>query len=200
MHPNTDRCNIAGQPAICGKGVIMELPVKIREMLEQLDSTTYNHSLRVWKMAVLMEAAYGMEDGSLSTAALVHDIGKLYIPERILDKHGGLTGLEREVIGLHPYYGYRLLKDHGVDEEVGRLVLYHHGMNPALAKSLPEYHGVPVVDRAKMLHTIDAFEALTTDRPYRRRMSVRQAADFLEGQEGYHPVAMSFLRENAVDF
>lgn len=182
------------------KGVIMELPVKIREMLEQLDSTTYNHSLRVWKMAVLMEAAYRMEDESLSTAALVHDIGKLHIPERILDKHGGLTALEREVMGLHPYLGYRLLTDHGVGEEVKRLVLYHHGMNPALLNPLPEYHGVSVADRARMLHTIDAFEALTTDRPYRRRMSVKQAADFLGGQEGYHSGALLFLKENAVDF
>lgn len=81
-------------------------------------------------------------------------------------------------MGLHPYFGYRMLGGYGVSEEVRRMVLYHHGMNPVVLQPLAEYRGAAVEDRARMLHTIDAFEALTTDRPYRRRMSVRQAAVF----------------------
>lgn len=178
----------------------MDLPVEIRDAVEGMDSTTYNHSVRTWRFARMIEAYFCLGDDKLSDAAYVHDIGKLFIPEKILDKHEGLTQLEREIMGLHPYYGYQILGEYGMCEEVKRMVLYHHGMNPVVLKPLAAYPCAAVADRAKMLHTIDAFEALTTDRPYRRRMSVRQAADFLEGQEGYHREVLDCLKRCAADF
>lgn len=178
----------------------MDLPVEIRSIMEKMNSTTYNHSLRVWELALEVEAHFQMTDEVLSTAALVHDIGKYYIPERILDRHEGLSPLERDVIDLHPYLGYRILEDYKVGEAVKRIVLYHHGMKPRLLAPLPEFYSVTTMEKAKMLHTIDAFEALTTDRPYRRRMSVGRAATFLEGQEGYHSRTLLYLKENVPDF
>lgn len=178
----------------------MNLPEKIKEKMELLDSTTYNHSIRVWKLALSVEEYYRMADDSLSTAALVHDIGKLYISPAILDKHEGFTELERELVDLHPYIGYRMLKECNVSEVVRRIVLYHHGRNPRLLSPLPEFYSSMVESKAKMLKTIDAFEALTTDRPYRRRMSVKQAAAFLREQEGYHRQVLRYLRENIHDF
>lgn len=79
-------------------------------------------------------------------------------------------------------------------------MLYHHGRNPRLLSPLPEFYSSMVESKAKMLKTIDAFEALTTDRPYRRRMSVKQAAAFLREQEGYHRQVLRYLRENIHDF
>lgn len=178
----------------------MNLPAKIKDKMAQLDSTTYNHSIRVWKLALGVEEYYRMEDDSLSTAAFVHDIGKLYISPEILDKHESFTELERELVNLHPYIGYRILEEGSVSEIVRRIVLYHHGMNPKLLASLPDFYSSMVESKAKMLHTIDAFEALTTDRPYRRRMSVKQAAAFLREQEGCHRQVLRFLRENIHDF
>lgn len=178
----------------------MELPMEIKNRMEQMDSTTYNHSIRVWELALGVEAYYKMTDDCLSTAALVHDIGKLYISERILDKHEGFDTLEREIIDLHPYIGYRILDDHRVNEVVKRIVLYHHGMHPKRLEPLPEFYSVMTMEKAKMLHTIDAFEALTTDRPYHRRLSVRQAVSFLQGQEGYHSHILLYLKEHAADF
>lgn len=178
----------------------MDLSVEVRAMVEGMDSYTYNHSVRTWRFACMVEAFFCLGADRLSDAAYVHDIGKLFIPDRILDKHGGLKQFEREVMGLHPYFGYRILEGHGISEEVRRMVLYHHGMNPVLLKPLTEYPVEVVADRAKMLHTIDAFEALTTDRPYRRRMSVRQAAEFLKGQDGYHMEVLSCLKRCAEDF
>ena len=150
----------------------MDLPVEIRSMMERMNSATYNHSLRVCELALEVEAHFQMMDEVLSTAALVYDIGKYYISERILDKHEGLSPVERNVINLHPFLGYRILEDYQVGEAVRRIVLYHHGMRPRLLTPLPEFYSVTTLEKAKMLHTIDAFEALTTDRPYRRRMSV----------------------------
>lgn len=178
----------------------MELPVGIRNRMEQMDSVTYNHSHRVWMIALGLEAHYRMPDDCLSTAAFVHDIGKLYISSRILDKHGELDKLEREIVDLHPYIGYRMLEEFKMNEVVKRIVLYHHGMNPKLLSPIPEFYSVMTMDKAKMLQTIDAFEALTTDRPYRRRMSVEQAVHFLQGQEGYHNEVLRYLDKHVKDF
>ena len=102
----------------------------LSETFNRLDATTYNHSVRVMKIASEIESFYGLGDNYLSIAALLHDIGKVYISRKVLDKVSPLTGLEREIISLHPYYGYKILKDYDINEDVCRLVLYHHGMDP----------------------------------------------------------------------
>lgn len=85
-------------------------------------------------------------------------------------------------------------------KRIKRLVLYHHGMNPRLLSPVPEYSCPWIAEDARILHTIDAFEALTTDRLYRRRMSVGQAAEFLGMQEGYHAGTLAFLVGQEADF
>lgn len=178
----------------------MKLSNDVLNLMEKLDATTYNHSYRLWEMAMDVEEHFHYKDDVLSTAALVHDIGKLYIPKIILDKRSGLDALEREVIDLHPYYGYRILEMHGVDEVVRRIVLYHHGMNPKVLAVMPEFDDSKVAERAMMLHTLDVFEALTTDRPYKRRMSVECACAWMEQGPEYHAEALAYLRNDRKDF
>ena len=178
----------------------MKVPNDVLNLMEKLDSTTYNHSYRLWKLAIGLEEYFNYEDSDLSTAALLHDIGKLYVPDYILDKRGGLSTLEREVIDLHPYYGYRILYAFGVKEEIRRMVLYHHGMQPKILTVLPKFDDSLVIERATMLHTLDVFEALTTDRPYKRRMSVEQACNWMEQEQGYHTETLVYLRNYTKDF
>lgn len=178
----------------------MKLSNDVLNLLEKLDATTYNHSYRLWEMALGVEEHFHMTDDVLSTAALVHDIGKLYIPKLILDKRDGLDALEREVMDLHPYYGYRILSEHGVEEIVKRLVLYHHGMEPKVLTILPEFEAPKAAEKAKMLHTLDVFEALTTDRPYRRRLSVERACACMEQEPGYHEETLEYLKHYRKDF
>lgn len=178
----------------------MKLSNDVLNLMEKLDATTYNHSYRLWEMAMGVEEHFHYKDDVLSTAALVHDIGKLYIPKIILDKRGGLDALERDVIGLHPYYGYRILEKYGVDEVVRRIVLYHHGMEPKVLTSLPEFEDTEVAEKAMILHTLDVFEALTTDRPYKRRMSVERACTWMEQETGYHKETLEYLKRYRRDF
>lgn len=178
----------------------MDLPREVLKIMEMQDATTQNHSERLWELAMGVEDFYKMTDDTLSTAALVHDIGKLYVPERILDKRSGLDSLERELIDLHPYFGYRILSDYRVNEVVKRIVLWHHGLNPKVLSPLAEYYSIETADKAKMLHTLDVFEALTTDRPYKRRLSVVDAISCMEKEQGHHAQVMRYLRENAKDF
>lgn len=178
----------------------MNLPKEVTDLMDKLDATTYNHSWRVWEMALGVESHYHMTDDTLSTAAFVHDIGKVYIPAVILDKREGLSDLEREIVNLHAYYGYRILDQYKVNEVVKRIVLWHHGLQPKTLTVLPEFYSVETADKAKMLHTLDVFEALTTDRPYKRRMSVEEAVLLMEGESGYHKEILRYLRRTAKDF
>lgn len=178
----------------------MKISNDVLNLMEKLDSTTYNHSYRLWELAISFEEHFKCKDDVLSKAALLHDIGKLYVPDWILNKRGGLDALEREVIDLHPYYGYRILEACGVDEVVRRIVLYHHGMHPKVLAALPEYNDSMVMERATILHTLDVFEALTTDRPYRRRMSVKRACAWMEQESGYHTGTLVYLRNYCNDF
>lgn len=178
----------------------MNLPHEVLDIMENLDSTTYNHSFRLWEMAVCVEGCYHMTDDTLSTAAFVHDIGKIYMPYSILNKREGLSTLEREIIDYHSYYGYRILDQYRVNEVVKRIVLWHHGLKPKVMMPLPKFYSVETADKAKMLHTLDVFEALTTDRPYKRRMSVSDAIAYMENEQGYHREILRYLKRTEKDF
>lgn len=166
----------------------------IFKFFSRLDSITYNHSVRVAALSVEFERYNKMDNTELSQAALVHDLGKVFISSKILDKVGKLTDLEREIINLHPYIGYQLLKSMDVDENICRIVLYHHGFDPLLLSPVGNYDNRHVCEKSVMLHTIDAFEALTSDRPYHRGFPSHEALDIMCKEEGHHPEVMKYLR------
>lgn len=178
----------------------MELTNEVLDIMRGLDSCTYNHCYRMWWIARGQEADFGRKDDSYSTAAFIHDIGKIYVPVCILDKREGLTSLEREIVELHPYFGYRLLDAAGVDERLKRLALYHHGMEPRMLTVLPEFDSASVEEDAKMLRTLDVFEALTSDRPYKRRKSVEETYSLMTDEGGFHKETLEYLRENVANF
>lgn len=153
---------------------------QIFELFWRFDSITFNHSARVYELAREYEDHYKFSDRRLSRAALVHDLGKVYISPRILDKIGSLSGLERELVNLHPYIGYCLLKDEYVDEDICRIVLYHHGTDPLVIAPVKADLRDDIVELASILRSIDAFEALTSDRPYHRGLPVAQAIEALK--------------------
>lgn len=157
----------------------MRIPKEILEKVEKLDSTTYNHSKRVHDICLMVEQEFFLTDDILSSAGIVHDIGKLYVPVNVLDKHGCLSPLEREVMDFHSYYGYELLEEQGVEEDIKRIVLYHHSFEPNMIRRIPLQVNDCILDNVQRLRTIDMFEALTADRPYHRRVSVKQAVRIL---------------------
>lgn len=162
----------------------MERKETVRELFNRLDSTTYNHSVRVMALAAEYEDFSGLNNRLLSQAALVHDLGKIYVSQKILDKIGCLTPLEHLLVDLHPYIGYSLLKDRYVSEEIARIVLYHHGFTPPVLTDIDiQYINKELVNySAVILRTLDAFEALTSDRPYHRGVSAVEAVDILKAQ------------------
>ncbi|MGH9184196.1 MAG: HD-GYP domain-containing protein, partial [Acidimicrobiales bacterium] len=107
---------------------------------------------------------------------LLHDVGKVGVPERILNKPGLLTAAEWRVMRTHPVIGYQILQPIPFMDNAAQVVRCHHEMfdgngYPAGLRA----DAIPLPARAFSI--VDAFDAMTTDRPYRASIGVERAAD-----------------------
>ena len=148
--------------------------------LKVSDEYTFKHSVDVAAGSIILAKYLGLGADNIrdiGTAGVLHDIGKIMIPNEILNKNGKLTDKEFAVIKNHPVYGYQLLStNQSIAEPIRRAVLYHHekfcgGGYPSGLKG----NEIPLY--ARVLSVIDVFDALVTERPYHKAYSV---ADTLE--------------------
>jgi putative nucleotidyltransferase with HDIG domain len=137
--------------------------------LEEKDQYTKNHCERVTEYSLVIAKKMGLNDEellSLEFAGLLHDIGKIGIPDEIINKKGMLTYEEYEVIKRHPEMGYDLLKSMAFLDSSNRILLQHHERIDG--KGYPYGLGDQEIDKlAKILAIADAYDAMTTVRPYR---------------------------------
>ncbi len=132
---------------------------------------TLGHSQLVSKYAVLFASALGIEDKNflfdLENGALLHDIGKIGIPEFILRKDGPLTSKEKEVVMEHPLLGYQMIE--GVDflKKAAEVVLYHHERYDGTGYPFGLI-GEEIPLGARIFALADTLDAITSDRPYRK--------------------------------
>jgi len=110
----------------------------------------------------------------LTIAAFVHDIGKIHIPEDILSKPGKLTKPEYDMLKEHTRIGYDILKNIEFPWPVAKIVLQHHErMNGSGYPS--GISGDQIMMEARILAVADVVEAMSSDRPYRRALSLEEA-------------------------
>jgi putative two-component system response regulator len=167
--------------------------------VEERDPSTAGHSRRVRGYALRLAAALGLDRrqcGQLRLAAMLHDIGKVGIPDYILHKPDRLTPEEDRIIRGHPEMGERILVPVVRSREVLAAIRGHHerldgsGYPDGLAGGQ-----IPLL--ARLIAIPDCFDALTSARSYRPALSVRDALAILEAGAGSHfdPVFIStFLR------
>lgn len=158
------------------------LPLGIQGLLETIeghDSYTRGHSHRVGQLAGLIagEMGLGSDDVEVVTlAALVHDIGKLGVPEEILKKTERLTEREYELVKLHPVLGAGILSRVPGAEPLVPIVLAHHerwdGNGYPYGLVATE---IPL--EARIIFVCDAFDAMTSERPYGRVLTTEEAVD-----------------------
>ncbi|HOU35994.1 MAG TPA: HD-GYP domain-containing protein, partial [Candidatus Omnitrophota bacterium] len=141
------------------------------------DPYTQGHTERVTKYALLIGKAMGLSAEDLRTlryAAEIHDIGKISIPDFILNKPSSLNKLERHMIELHPVKGAQILGPLEFLKQVIPIVRHHH----------ERYDGAGYPDRlkgaripllARILACADSYDAMTSDRPYKQKLSFQQA-------------------------
>lgn len=154
--------------------------------LDAKDAYTHGHSSRVADLAVQLAFRLGLNDRSAETlqlAGILHDIGKIGIDDSVLKKPGKLTDEEFDQIKRHPVLGYEILKDIRPFRHILPAVRHHHeswdggGYPDGLA-------GEEIPRDAQILAVADAFDAMISDRPYRRGMPLEQVCGIFEKGRG----------------
>ncbi len=144
---------------------------------------TYRHSLLVTGFAVAFAQKLKMrpkDQQRIAHAALLHDVGKSFIPIDILDKPGKLTDDEMELIRKHPRYGYDLLTQQGgFPVEILDCVLHHHELLDG--SGYPDHlRAAQIADLVRIITIADIFSALVEDRPYRQSLPPMKAFGIME--------------------
>jgi len=147
-----------------------------------------NHNRRVAELAVRLARAVGMNEEEARTmrwGALLHDIGKLGVPDSILHKPEALTDAEWEVMRRHPIHAYELLAPLAFLRPALDIPRYHHEKWDGTG--YPEgLKGDDIPLSARLFAVIDVYDALCSDRPYRKAWSETEALAYLRAQAGVH--------------
>jgi putative nucleotidyltransferase with HDIG domain len=145
--------------------------------IEARDPYTRGHSTRVAALAVSLGEELGWTKSRLSIlrlGGLLHDVGKLAVSSRVLAKPGPLDEHEHAAVQVHPVTGAKLLEPFPVARPALACVLFHHERWDGLGYPTGRAGGAIPVE-ARVLALADAFDAMTTDRPYRRAYDVDRA-------------------------
>ncbi len=156
------------------------------QVVDDRDSTTFRHSERVAHYATTLADELDLDQELIELigqAAAVHDLGKIGVPDRVLLKPGPLTADEQTMMWLHTEIGARILRQFHLFRSGAEIVLHHHeafdgsGYPNGLA-------GDAIPLGARVVAVADAFDAMTSDRPYRVAMSVEETIERFEVGSG----------------
>lgn len=154
--------------------------------VEARDPYTGGHLWRVSRYARLLAEHAKLSDAEAARVGLggfLHDLGKIGIPDAILRKADCLTDLEYEVIKTHPDMGARMLAGHPLAELVKDAIQLHHERPDGKGYPL-QLHGESIPEVARMVGICDAFDAMTSHRPYRAGMPRDKALGILGAEKG----------------
>jgi len=174
--------------------VIEEISHKMHQLnsivdaLNKKDNYTKEHSSRVLDWIPKLGPLLNVESKRmrrLTLAALFHDMGKLYVADEILLKEGKLTDEEYQEIIKHPDYGYKLALEQDMID-VAEIILQHHERcdGSGYPKGLKSDE---ILLEAKIIAVIDSYDAMTSDRPYRKALTKNQAIEeLISGKESMY--------------
>ena len=160
--------------------------IALTRALDARDQDTEGHSERVAALAVEIGSEMGLEDAvlhPLRLAALLHDIGKIGIPDAILHKPGPLDEQEWALMRKHPQTGYDILRNIPYLAPALDAILHHH--EKYNGKGYPAgISGDAISLSARILAVVDVYDALTSHRPYRPAFSPEKALEMIRGEAG----------------
>lgn len=156
-------------------------------MMKEFDEYTTTHACNVSVLSMGLADALGCsraETRAFGVAGLLHDIGKVKVPKEILNKPGRLTDDEREVMASHPAEGARILLQREKGMQMAAVVAFEHHICID-GKGYPRMHferGCHLASR--LVHVCDIYDALSTNRPYRKPWTTEQVLNYIEERAG----------------
>ena len=173
--------------------------------IDAKDQVTHGHIRRVQHFAIALAGKIGVKEETqiraIEAAALLHDMGKLAVPDYILNKPGPLTSLEFAKMKGHAAIGAEILTSIDFPYPVVPIVRHHHENWDGTG--YPDgLKGTEIPIGARILSVVDCFDALTSDRPYRPKLADAVALDILRQRRGnmYDPLIVDTFVENCASF
>jgi HD-GYP domain-containing protein (c-di-GMP phosphodiesterase class II) len=171
---------------------LTRLEERLLDLVARKDLSTLGHSNRVatltreWAEFMLSRGLWiGVSPTRIGSAARMHDVGKVMVPDSVLLKAGPLDALERELMNAHAEAGYEMVRDQDVSGYLAMAVRHHHerwdGQGYPLGLKEDE---IPF--QAQVVSIVDAFDAMTEDRVYRKGRSPEEALAEIERCAGSH--------------
>jgi PAS domain S-box-containing protein/putative nucleotidyltransferase with HDIG domain len=156
------------------------------KIVEMRDPYTAGHQQRVTQLAVAIAKELNLDTALIETlcmAAVIHDIGKIYVPSDILNKPGKLSGLEFEIIKTHPQGGYDIVKGMEFPNVIAETILQHHERLDG--SGYPRrLEAKDIIKEAKIMAVADVVEAMATHRPYRPALGIDKALEEISQHKG----------------
>ncbi len=181
------------------KLLIREIVMAFSKTIDMKDKYTNGHSGRVAEYTVMLARELGYEEEVLEkyyNIALLHDIGKIGVPEEVLNKKGKLTDEEFKIIKSHTIFGYDALKEISIMPELAIGAGAHHERPDG--KGYPNgLSGEEIPRVAQIIAVADTFDAMYSDRPYRKRMNFDRVVSIMKEVSGTQlasDVVEAFLR------
>lgn len=171
--------------------------------IEAKDKNTHGHLMRVRTYVSELGKIMGLDQSlmqALQTASFLHDIGKLAVPEHIINKPGKLTPEEFEKMKIHPVVGANILERVRFPYPVVPIVRSHHEAWDG--SGYPDgLKGEQIPIGARILTAVDCFDALASERPYRRALPLDEAMAFLKSRAGiqFDPAIVQLLDEHYLE-
>jgi putative nucleotidyltransferase with HDIG domain len=169
------------------------------QAVETKDPFTRGHCARVSRAAVMIARQLGMDPGRVETlryTGMLHDVGKIGVPTKILTKNGPLTDEEYATVQLHPMRGLEIVREIGFLDEALAGIMHHHERIDGRGYPLG-LAGDEIPEFARVIGVADAFDVMTSTRPYRAARPVEEAVQELRRCSGsqFDPVMVeAFLR------
>ncbi|MDC7249481.1 MAG: MEDS domain-containing protein [Sphaerochaetaceae bacterium] len=166
--------------------VLEDIVVTLTSILEIHDVYTKNHSQNVANLSRQIAIKMGLDDSDIIQiyyAGLVHDIGKTLIPKEIITKTGKLTYEEYEIVKKHPSHAYDVLNNSPELKDIANIVLQHHERWDG--KGYPNcIQGESISLAARIIAIADTYDAMTSDRPYRKAFDKEFALNEIKNNAG----------------